>query len=200
MKKIIVILSILTLLIWVLLSFKSNYRLLDTDIDFNPYNIGDTLLFNSNKGEKDTIIIYSINKDVLTEKCYSYFSCIYSKLITDSWEGFSVNTNKINENWKGKTLLTIRAEPDGRKTIYFDISLNNAWWYGNEENLEQIKKIESITFNNGIHTFSDVQVIKSNSQEYLERQNFIEKIYWSKSYGIIGFDKLDGEKWIVTKK
>lgn len=200
MKKIIVILSIPTIFILALLSFKTNYRLTNFDIDFNPYNIGDTLLFNSNKGEKDTLIIYSIKKRVLTEKCYSFFSCICSKLTTDSWEGFYVNTHKINENSIGKTLLKIRAGPDGRKTISFEIYINNARWYGDSESLEQIKNINLITFDNGMQTFSDVQVIKSNSKEYLERDNFIEKIYWSKSNGLIGIDKLNGEKWVVTKK
>ena len=201
MKKIIVILTIPILLILAVLSFKTNYRLLSADIDFNPYNIGDTLLFNSSNKEKDTLIIHSIEQRILTEKCYSFLTCVFSKLTTDSWEGFYVNTVKNNKNWTGKNLLTIRAESDGRKTIHFSIYLDNAWWYGDcEENLEQIKNSNSITYNNGTQKFADVQVIISTNKEYLKKVNYIERIYWSKSYGLVGFDKLNGDEWSVIKK
>ena len=200
---VLIALRILTLVVFVtvLSSCKTNFRLTKADLDFNPYKAGDTLLFQSDKGERDTLIVHSTDKQVLREKCYSFLTCIYSNLTTDSWEGFYVNTNRPNETWTGKNIMTIRAEPNGMKTIYFDIYVKNAWWYGDSEtNLEKVKSMTEKDFQLRNQTLTDVLEIKSENKEYVERSDFIEKIYWSKSLGLVGFDKLNGDKWTVTKK
>jgi len=184
-----------------LVSLGANHRLTKSDIAFNPYKVGDTLVFQSDQRESDTLIIYSADRQVLREKCYSFLTCIYSYLTVDSWEGLYVDVRTPTDHWTGTNILTVRAEPNGTKTIYFNLILKNAWWYGdNEDDLDKIKLLTKETFKHSNNVFSDVVTIISKNKEYLDRPDYIEKIYWSKSYGFVGFDKLNGEKWIVTKK
>jgi hypothetical protein len=199
MKKfIILILTIFTLIIVSIYSSKNNYRLTDLDIKINPYKVGDSLFLSSDKGEKDTLIIDSFHKAELEEKCYSFLTCIYTKLAYDTWEVFNVNTIKPKEDWKGKSILTIRAEPDGSKTVLFELYTINAWWYSNNDRtVQNLISDDTITYHNGIQKFTDVLVLKSNDNQYSHRENYIESIYWSKLNGLIGFEKLNGTKWSV---
>ncbi|KAA3651857.1 MAG: hypothetical protein DWP98_01955 [Bacteroidetes bacterium] len=173
----------------------------DSDVEFNPYEQGDILIFTSDEGNKDTVIIHSTMRSVLEEKCYSFIQCIYSKLTEDTWEGFYVNTNEPNQDWTGTSILTIRAEKNGTKTAYFDINIEGAWWYTDcEDNIEKLRQFEQVESNNGQKTFTDVIIIPSLNNEYRDRSNFIAKLYWSLSEGLVGLEKLNGKTWRIEKK
>ena len=183
------------------LSCNPNYRLTESDLKLNPYKTGDTLVFQSDKGESDTLVIYSSNRQVLRERCYSFLTCIFTNLTKNSWEGFYVNANKPREFGTGESILTIRVEPNGAKTIYFGLVIKNACWYSDSENdLAKFNSLPITTITTRDQTFSDVLTIVSNNLEYQARKDFIENIYWSKSFGFVGFNKLNGDKWTVTKK
>lgn len=200
-RRILIILLIIFLAFICFVNLKTNNRLTDNDIKFNPYKVGDTLVFKSNRNERDTLIVYSIHRRKLSEKCYSFLNCIYTNLFCETWEGYYINITKPNSNWTGSSLLTIRAERDKTKTIYFDLRIDNAWWYGDSEiNLDTINLYKVTSFNTVNTTINDVLVIVSENKDYLDRDNYIKKLYWSKSLGLIGFDKLNGDKWIVIKK
>jgi len=187
--------------ITVFLSCNPNYRLTESDLKLNPYKTGDTLVFQSDKGESDTLVIYSSNRQVLRERCYSFLTCIFTNLTKNSWEGFYVNANKPREFGTGESILTIRVEPNGAKTIYFGLVIKNACWYSDSENdLAKFNSLPITTITTRDQTFSDVLTIVSNNLEYQARKDFIENIYWSKSFGFVGFNKLNGDKWTVTKK
>jgi hypothetical protein len=47
---------------------------------------------------------------------------------------------------------------------------------------------------------NDVLTVSSDDKEYRNRDNFVERLYWSKSSGYVGFDMLNGTKWKVIKK
>lgn len=185
----------------VLVSCKSNLRLAISDLEFNPYNVGDTLLFCSDEGKKDTIIIDSVQRQILQDKCYSLLSCIPKMIFGDSWEGFYVNSSKPNESWSGTSFLTIKVEPNGIKTVNFNFKLKYACWYGVCENdLNKILTLPTIKFSTKTEELKDVIVIVSRNQEYRDRFDFVDRIYWSKSKGLVGFDLLNGEKWVVRNR
>ncbi|MBC7525469.1 MAG: hypothetical protein H7239_13655 [Flavobacterium sp.] len=204
MKKLPKILIITIVIVCGILIFKKSQHLTKKDIEFNPYKVGDSLFFQSTKNEKDTIIITSIYKQKLTEKCYSLLTCIPTYLFGETWEGYYVNSefpNNHGEAWDD--ILTIRAEKDGTKTIMFSLYKKDACWYGNndmENNANKILNLPTIKFERGQKIFNDVIIIPSTNKEYRDRDDFIAKMYWSKSQGLVGFDKLNGDKWTIVKK
>jgi len=187
-----------------LTSCGKSYRLTKDDLAFNPYSVGDTLFFESNKNEKDTIVIVSVDKQKLSEKCYSFLSCIPTFLIGTTWESYNVNSTSPNNHGEAlNEVLTIRSEPDGHRTIMFNLLIKNAWWYGNndlENNAKNVLNLPTNKFDRGSRTYNDVIIIPSSNKQYRDRDDFIEKIYWSKSKGYVGFDKLNGDKWTIVKQ
>jgi len=200
MKKLIIF--TIFILILALLFCGKRYRLTKKDTDFNPYKVGDSLLFHSDKDKKDTLIIASIERRKLNYNSYFFFD--YEYLFGDTWETYEVSTKfSNNRGAPSSNILTIRAEPNGTKTISFDFTLNHAFWYGNEyleKDANNILNLQITKFERGLLKFNDVIVVPSSDEEYKERDDYIYKIYWSKSNGFVGFDMLNGEEWAITKK
>jgi hypothetical protein len=50
-------------------------------------------------------------------------------------------------------------------------------------------------------TFNDVYIIEG--EDFLgtlyQRSNFVSRIYWSKSHGLIRYDKKDGKYWELAE-
>jgi hypothetical protein len=198
-------LKIITITIIIgLSSCGKSYRLTDNDISFNPYKVGDSLLFQSDKDERDTIIIASIDKEKLREKCYSFISCIPKYLWGESWESYYVRTK--SPDYHGEALndiLTISAETNGSTAIMFDFHIKGATWYGNTE-IDNVAnkllnlKTQKITI--GSTSYDDVITIPSTNKEYKKRNDFVNNLYWSRTKGLVGFDKSNGDKWTVKRK
>lgn len=200
-RRTLIIILILFFVLIGIVFLKTNNRLTENDIKFNPYQVGDTLFFQSDRNEKDTLIIYSLDRRKLNEKCYSFLTCIYTNIFYETLEGYYINTTAPNKTWTGNSLITIRAEKDNYKTIYFDLYVDNACWYGDSEtDLDKIRLYQTTSFNTEKMTINDVIVIVSENKDYVDRDDYIKRLYWSKTLGIVGFDKLNGDKWLVVKK
>ena len=172
------------------------YRLDNNDIAFNPYNIGDTLLFKSDEIYRDTMIVVSIDRLVLKDR--------YTILFGDSWEVLFVNVKRPNNDGKWHDILNLRVEPNGAKTIFMQLHVEDADWYGfenaGEDSVVRILRLPKLLFKRGSISLNDVCEIVSTNKAYRDREDFIDKLYWSKSQGLVGFDKLNGEKWSVEKR
>ncbi len=48
--------------------------------------------------------------------------------------------------------------------------------------------------------YYDIIVVTPESEEYADRSNFLTKVYWSKSEGLIRFDKKDSIYWELANK
>ncbi|MFN8358559.1 MAG: hypothetical protein U0264_01470 [Candidatus Kapaibacterium sp.] len=172
------------------------YRLDNYDIAFNPYKYGDTLLFKSNEIYKDTMIVVSIDRHVLKDR--------YTLLFGDSWEMLCVNTKRPDNEGMWGDILDLRVERNGAKTIWMQFHVDDANWYGfqnaDEDSVARILRLPKQLFKRGSISLNDVCEIVSTDTEYRDREDFIDKLYWSKSQGLVGFDKLNGEKWLVEKR
>ncbi len=197
---------IIFLLIITTIGCGKRYRLTDDILKFNVYKKGDSLVFKSNKNARDTIIITSIRKETLQDKSYTLFDAIDTFLFGEKTERYFVSYAQPGYDSRfslGHDLLTISADPNEKTSIMFDFFIGGATWYGNTEIENNINKLLSIpvqNFNRDSCQLSDVIVIPSSNQEYKERNDYVEKIYWSKSHGLVGFDKLNGEKWTLINK
>ena len=48
--------------------------------------------------------------------------------------------------------------------------------------------------------YHDIIVVIPDSDKYIDRSNYLTKVYWSKSEGLIRYDKKDNVYWELTKK
>jgi len=81
------------------------------------------------------------------------------------------------------------------------LAAKDSWFYGgNFLELKDLDTIEQSTLNTKSNIYTDIIVLTPESNEYFDRSNFLIKVYWSKSNGLIRFDKKDSVYWELTKK
>ena len=66
--------------------------------------------------------------------------------------------------------------------------------------LKDLDTIQLRTFTTKLKTYNDIILLAPGSNEYSDRSNFITQVYWSKSEGLIRYDKKDSVYWELTTK
>ncbi|MEO7306643.1 MAG: hypothetical protein ABIR78_08325 [Ferruginibacter sp.] len=182
-----------------LISCSHTNKLSEKDYKWMPYTGNETLVFRSNAGIGDTVFL--LKKDTLLGYAdpLSPFGVQYEVLsvfakYTDPTEGehryFENNFFQIN---KGKDKL---AELD----IFF--SAADATFYRSSKiKLDSLDKENPSMLQTQHGNYYDVYVFYGEDElGYGQRSNFITKIYWSKSNGLIRYDKKDSVYWELAKK
>lgn len=169
MKKLIIIFPVL----FMLFSCRT-YKISQNDLKWQPYKDGDVLVFESNKGELDTITIRSIEK------------------YTNPDDPLAVFPNKLQSLFVigEKNILKISA---GKKGTYvnFEICLgkNNLVY---PCTIRSINELQNLKINE-----KDYIVIEAKEDcENLKNRSFdLRYIYWSKEYGYLGLEFKDNYIW-----
>lgn len=174
------------LLSLIILSCIKTYKIPKNLFALNPYETGEILIFKSNTNKKDTIMISNISNFISVNDPLNLFA---------NKEEF-LDVGSIH----GRLFFSIVSREKKGIIISFNFTSKYAWFYGkNDYTLDELNKLsfKSITIKD--KEYNDVWVLNATDREYEHRDNFIEKLYWSKSNGIIRFDKKNNEVWILTK-
>jgi len=168
-----------------------------TDYNWMPYKGDETLVFVSNTGITDTIFIMKkdtiwgypdaqslvgLQCEVVRVFCRHTDSVIQNKTIRYLENNFcSIQKNKNNH-----AVLTINL-----------LTRNVAFYRNGLIDLDSLNKQSPMILKTKQKQYNDVYII--NSEDYLgsfhKRDNFVAKIYWSKSRGLIRYDKKNGIYW-----
>lgn len=185
-----------------LMSCGQTNRLSDEDYKWMPYNGNETLVFKSNTGDTDTIFL--LKKDTLLAYPeaqalngikYETVS-IFCKHI-DPWS--PEGKHRYLENY----FLNLEKAKDNYAEIEILLSAKDANFYRlSSIRIDSLDKAKPSTLQTQYGQYEDVYVI--NSEDYLgdfyKRSDFITKVYWSKSNGLIRYDKKDTVYWELAKK
>jgi len=194
--------NILYLLILIIFtSCGNNYLLNDNDKKWNPYKGNEVLVFESNKGQIDSIHLRGayIEKNVLSP--YAIFP--------DSIEILKVYCNNYDPNSNflcgDDEFIEIRpASPaDGDySSFFFVLTMKNAIIEGQFHFIENLDTINVTSLDINNRKYNDIAIIKGiyedNIFEWEKPNNQI--IYWSKTDGIVMFDLGDGNIWKLKNK
>lgn len=176
--------QILIILIIGLLMFScKNYRLSKSDLEWQPYKVGDKLIFQSNKGELDTIYIKSIELHRAEDDPLTIFPNIFE-------------TQYVNG--KRKILLSIGASSNGNSYISFNLTLGKTYMR-NPTMYFELKEIEPSNHKQSFDRFSKYFKIKAIEQasNMKEHPFDLRYIYWSKEYGYLGLEFKDDYIWTL---
>ena len=186
--------------ILLLMSCGRTNKLSTEDYKWMPYKGNETLVFRSNTGMKDTIFL--LKKDTilgygdplsLSGDPYEVLT-IFGKHTDPTGGEHRYLENNLFEINKGKNKLT---ELD----ILF--SAEDAWFYKLKGfKIDSLEKERPIAFKTKYGDYHDVYVFNGEdySGTFAQRSNFITKLYWSKSNGVIRYDKKDSVYWELAKK
>ncbi|HTN39069.1 MAG TPA: hypothetical protein VL053_18450 [Arachidicoccus sp.] len=174
-------------------------NLSQSDYEWIPYRGNDTLIFASNTGGIDTIFI--LKKDTIWDYPDAQSSV---GLQCEVVRVFCQHTDSVIQDksvrYLGNDFYSIRKAKNGHTILEVNLLTKDVVFYRlGLINLDSLNKVKPITLKTKEKQYNDVYVI--NAEDYLDsfrkRHSFVTKIYWSKSRGLVRYDKENGNYWEI---
>lgn len=183
-----------------LASCRGTYRLSANEHSWIPYKGNEILVFSSNTGNIDTIFL--LNKDTLiaypeaqalngrTYEVVNIF-CQHSDPLRDS--GYRYLHNEFVE---------LRKSVDKKARLHFNLSTKDANFFRlTGVRIDSLSQQPTTSLVTKHKTYNDIYVIDDEDwMNFKQRSNYVTKLYWSKSEGLIRYDKQDSVYWELTNK
>lgn len=180
--------KVLPLAFLTLIACSRTYRIPEKYLELNPYGEKDVLVFKSNRGEYDSLFIVGSGSYISENDPLDASS--------DKEETYYVNSkDDLRDSFVSK-IITLRSTEEEGLILEINFTSENARFYGPRS--FKVKKLDDLTINEieiNDRKYNDVWLFYGSDLEYVDRDNFIEKIYWSKRHGVIRYDKKNGEYW-----
>jgi len=188
------------LIISFLTSCRRTYKLSDNDYSWMPYKGNETLVFTSNTGKTDTI--FFLKKDTLI--AYPEAQALNGKTY-EVVRIFCRHTDPLKEGgyrYLDNNFFELKKSKEKKARLYFNLSTKDANFYClTGIRIDSLKQENFSLLATKHKTYNDVYVI--DDQDWLnfrQRSDYVTKLYWSKSEGLIRYDKQDSVYWELTKK
>jgi hypothetical protein len=193
------IIALLT--ISVLTSCRGTYRLSEEEHKWMPYKGNETLVFSSNTGDTDTI--FFLKKDTLiaypeaqalNDRTYEVVRIFCRH--TDAW------TPEGSHRYLDNDFVELKKSKDKIARLDFHLSAEDAHFYRlTGLKIDSLSQLQQTSLATKSKTYDDVYMIDSEDWlDFKQRSDYVTKIYWSKSEGLIRYDKQDSVHWELTKK
>jgi hypothetical protein len=173
-------------------------RLLEEDYSWMPYRGNETLVFKSSTGYTDTIFI--LEKDTLL----AYPEA--QTLNGIKYEVVSVFCNHYGQSKQntGRSyyFFKVQKAKDNRAELVFDLSAKGAKFYRLIPiKIDSLSKVNPLSLQISSGKYDDVYVIYPDdyAKDFYSRNDYVTKLYWSKSKGLIRYDKKDSIYWELVK-
>ena len=183
-----------------LISCSRTARLKKTDFKWIPYAGNETLVFESNTGDNDTIFLLGSDRGTAPDDPLAVFP--------KKFEHFTILSKRSDPSppdgshrYLESPFLELSAAKNGLTNLAIDLTGKDAWFYGGRFlSIKDLESIKPISLSTKLKAYKDIILLKPESNEYLQRSDFITTVYWSKSDGLIRYDKKDSVYWQLTKK
>ena len=185
-------LYIALLTIFLLTSCRGTFRLSEEEHDWMPYKGNETLVFASTAGDTDTIVF--LKKDTLV--AYPEAQALNGK----TYEVVSIFARY--SSGISNSFVQLQKSKDKKARLHFDLSTKEANFYRlTGVRIDSLAKQKFTSLATKHKTYNDVYVIGDEDWlNFKQRSDYVTKLYWSKSEGLIRYDKQDGDYWELTKK
>ncbi|HEX2847228.1 MAG TPA: hypothetical protein VHN59_11815 [Chitinophagaceae bacterium] len=181
---------------FIFISCGQSIKLSDEDYNWMPYTGNETLVFKSNTGETDTI--YFIRKDTVWGMPDPAVSTNKYEIVGIFCRHSDGYTGSEKFRYLENYFLEIKKNMNKRAELVFGLATKNAKFYRlSSVKIDSLSKVSptSVTVSN--NHYGDVYIIEA--EDYLgslsSRSDYVTKLYWSKSKGLIRYDKQDSSYW-----
>lgn len=172
-----------------------NYNLSKSDLKWNPYKGGEVLVFHCNKGDTDTIIVQAIETAKVDSDPLAPFPNHQEILNVIVKHSTPFNSKQKMED----SFVRLEAVKDKNTLVSFKLLAKNSWFYSESYYINDLNKLKENAMTIKGNIYSDVIVIEPQEnikkEYYDERDEFVTKLYWSKSKGYIRYDLKNGVYW-----
>ncbi len=191
----------LSILIVLLCGCRTTNRLTEDDLRWIPYEGNEILVFNSDSGESDTIFLLGISRYINPSDPLDIFPKKLEHLTILARSSDPNPPRGVEHRYLERAFLELSRTVSGSSYLTIHHSGKDAWFYGGSFlPLNDLDTMTSITLETKSGTYKDVLKFKPESDEYSNRGNFIDAVYWSKSAGLIRYDKRDGVIWTIGER
>lgn len=165
-----------------------------------PYEGGETLIFKSENGFYDTIFLNKKDTLFAYPEAPNPFGNTYECLIVSSLHS-SPSSGQIHR-YLENVFYEINADKENDGSIKIQLKTFDATFYQvSRISLDSLMKIMPLTIKTEISNYDDVYIF--SGEDFLgnlyQRDDFVTKLYWSKSRGLIRYDKKDGKYWELVE-
>lgn len=176
-------------------------RLSKADRSWMPYLGNEILVFRSNSEEMDTI--YLIGKDTLWGHPDPLFSLNKYEILSVFSKFKDMYDDGVRYRYLQSTFISIKRTMNSSSELTIDFNARDATFYRfspiRTDSLNDVKK-EILKVGDKI--YNDVYILNSEDDDdfFKKRSDNVTKIYWSKSSGVIRYNKQRGEYWELVNK
>jgi len=165
-------------------------RLAKKDFRWVPYKGNETLVFNSNTGETDTIFLIGTDRQTSPNDPLAIFPTNLEHY-TIAARHSDPTPPSGNHRYLENIFLEVSASKQKSAYLTLQHAGKDAWFYGGSfMDLKDLDTIKFISLSTNLKTYNDIIILNPESNKYFDRSNFITKVYWSKSEGLIRFATL----------
>jgi len=176
------------------LSCERRHNLSKTEFDWMPYKGSETLVFTSNIGDKDTIFLLKKDTLIAYPEAQNPFGKTYEVVSLFCKHTDPAYSDRYIEN---------EFYSVSNHMISIGLLAKDAVFYSLRKfNIDSLEKMKPLPFQTKYSKYTDVFVF--DGEDYLgtfhNRSDFVTRVYWSKSQGLIRFDKKDTIYWELKDK
>ncbi|MFY7709176.1 hypothetical protein ACOSQB_01005 [Tenacibaculum sp. MEBiC07804] len=163
-----------------------------------PYKGNETLVFESTNNDRDTIFLKGFDRFMAGGNpldLFPYKSEIYQLNCVRSDPN---PPNGEHRYLEGKYLMELYPVGKNDFGVNFDIIAKWSWYYGKTHfSKNELDSIPNSKISIRGKVYDDVKIIEADGS-YSNRENRIERFYWSLNDGLLGWEKKN-EKWELIK-
>jgi hypothetical protein len=184
-----------------LTSCRGTYRLSEEEHRWMPYKGDETLVFSSNTGDTDTI--FFLKKDTLI--AYPEAQALNGRtyeVVRIFCRHTDASTPDDRHRYLDNDFVELGKSKDKKARLHFNLSAKDANFYRlTGIRIDSLAKQQFTSLATKQKTYTDVYVIDDEDWlNFKQRSDYVAKLYWSKSEGLIRYDKQDSVYWELTKK
>jgi hypothetical protein len=188
---------IILVTLFFLTSCERSHKLSKTDYAWMPYKGNETVVFTSNNGDTDTIFFLRKDTIIAYPEAQNPFGDTYELV-----DIFCKHSDPSPPDKKHRYLEnSFYSVSNGVLSI--GLLAEDAVFYSMRKfRIDSLNKTKPSLLRTKYHNYNDVYVF--SGEDYLgflhDRSNFVTKVYWSKSQGMVRFDKKDSVYWELKNK
>jgi len=165
-----------------------------------PYKGNEILVFSSNTGDTDTI--FFLKKDTLI--AYPEAQALNGKTY-EVVRIFCHHTDPLRNGgyrYLDNDFVELQKSEDKKARLHFNLSTKDANFYRlTGIRIDSLAQQQFTSLATKHKTYNDVYVIDDEDWlNFKQRSDYVTKLYWSKSEGLIRYDKQDSVYWELTNK
>lgn len=166
-----------------------------------PYRGDEILVFSSNKSDTDTIFFLKKDTLIAYPEAQNPFGITY-QVVSIFCKHSDPSPPDRQHRYLENPFIEVGKSKDNQARINFNLLAKDAVFYRlSGISIDSLAKQSTSVFSTKDKTYHDVYIV--NDEDWLDfkqRSNYVTKLYWSKSEGLIRYDKQDGVYWELTKK